>query len=173
MSGSYHVNLRFYGPVVHEKKICKWSYLIFALLWLSPFQEDLALHLNKVEFPSWKNALYQAWLKLAWRFILKHSFQYTHVKIVSPLVVPPLPMRTIICTSVNMQYVRKLSCKSGLFWLSGSQTSTHIFTFCYHLPLDENLALHLNIFFILFTEGWFVPSLIEISPLVLEKIFSI
>ena len=39
-------------------------------LWLSPFEEDLALYLNKLEFPSPKDTLYQVWLNLAcwfWR----------------------------------------------------------------------------------------------------------
>ena len=39
-----------------------------------PFEEDLALYLNNLEFPSPKNDLYQVWLKLArwfWRRFLK------------------------------------------------------------------------------------------------------
>jgi hypothetical protein len=58
-----------------------------------PFEEDLNLHLNKLEFPSCKIYLYQVWLKLARCFILKDSFQYTSVKIVSPLVSPNLTLR--------------------------------------------------------------------------------
>jgi hypothetical protein len=39
-----------------------------------------------------------------------------------PLLCPPhWPLVTIICTSLNLHYVRKLSCKYELFWLSGSQ----------------------------------------------------
>jgi uncharacterized sodium:solute symporter family permease YidK len=70
--------------------------------------------------------------------------------------------------------VRKLLSKYELFWLSCSQeekfsmTSPH---FCDYLPLDKDLALHLDICFIIFTQGGFVPSLSEIGPLVLEKIF--
>jgi hypothetical protein len=39
-----------------------------------PFEEDLALYLNKLEFPSLKDNLYQVWLNLAgwfWRRFLK------------------------------------------------------------------------------------------------------
>jgi hypothetical protein len=86
ISWSTCVNLNFYGTVVHEKKIFKLPYPIFALLWLSPFEEDLDLYLNKLEFPSCMKCLYQVWLKLARCFILKYFVQYTHVKIVSPLV---------------------------------------------------------------------------------------
>jgi hypothetical protein len=57
MSQGSHVSLSFSGPVVHDEKISKWPHPIFALLWLSPFEEDLILHLNKLEFPSHKNGL--------------------------------------------------------------------------------------------------------------------
>jgi hypothetical protein len=57
-----------------------------------PFEEDLDLHLNKPEFSSCKICLYQVWLKLARCFTLKDSFQYTYVKIVSPLVSPILTL---------------------------------------------------------------------------------
>jgi hypothetical protein len=86
----------------------------------SPFDEDFDLYLNKLEFPSCKKCLYQVWLKLVRCFILKDFIQYTHVKIVPPLS-PPWPSGTIICTSLNLKYVRKLSCEYELFWLSGSQ----------------------------------------------------
>jgi hypothetical protein len=53
-----------------------------------PFEEDLDLHFNKLEFPSCKKCLNKVWLKLGRCFILKHFFGYTNVKIVSPLVSP-------------------------------------------------------------------------------------
>jgi hypothetical protein len=43
ISGSTRVNLGFYGIVVHEKKIYKWPYPIFALLWLSSLWRGLGL----------------------------------------------------------------------------------------------------------------------------------
>jgi hypothetical protein len=55
-----------------------------------PFEEDLNIHLNKLEFPSFKKSLYQVWLKLGRCFILKNSFQYAYVKKISPLVSPTL-----------------------------------------------------------------------------------
>jgi hypothetical protein len=81
MSGSSHVNLSFSGPDVHERKKIKWLNPISALLLLSPFEEDLALHSNEFKFPSCKNNLYQVWLKSTGCFILKDYLQYTHVKI--------------------------------------------------------------------------------------------
>ena len=41
-----------------------------------------------------------------------------------------------------------------------------------HLPLEKGMALHLNkLDFDPFTQGCFVPSLVENGPVVLEKIF--
>jgi hypothetical protein len=58
-----------------------------------PFEEDVDLHLNKLQFPSRKTYLDQVWLKMARCFILKDSFQNKNVKIVSPLVSPILTLR--------------------------------------------------------------------------------
>ena len=41
--------------------------------------------------------------------------------------------------------------------------------FHYYLPLEINITIHLNKLEILFTQGYFVPCLVEIGPLVLEK----
>jgi hypothetical protein len=62
---------------------------------------------------------------------------------------PSWPSGTIICTSLNLHYVRKLSCKYDLFWLSGSQgiffndLTKFLHYFCY-LPFEEDLALYFN-----------------------------
>jgi hypothetical protein len=79
--------------------------LFFAHLWLPPFEEDLDLHFNTLEFPSCKNGLYQVWLKLAKCFILKDSLQYTHVKIPPPLLCTPQPTLGLsaLCQKAFMQ----------------------------------------------------------------------
>jgi hypothetical protein len=104
------------------------------------------------------------------------SNTHNHVKIAFPLVPPPGPSGTIICTSLNLHSVRKLSCEYDLFWLCGSQGETFLMT-------SPNLCIFVIIsrwrgpgpllvqFKIPFTQRWFVPSLIEIGLLVLEKIF--
>jgi hypothetical protein len=51
--------------VVLEKKIFKWPHPIFIFLWLSPLVRDLAFYLNKLEFLSPKDNVYQVWLNLA------------------------------------------------------------------------------------------------------------
>jgi hypothetical protein len=77
------------GPVVLEKKIFKWARPIFTFfLDYLPLEEDLALYLNKLEFPSHKNDVYQVWLNLArwfWRiFFLKVQCTFT-LLLLSPL----------------------------------------------------------------------------------------
>jgi hypothetical protein len=92
ISASFRVNMTFYGTVVHEKKMFKWPFHIFALFMIISLWRGLDLHLNKREFPSCKKCLYQIWLKLARCFILKDSFQYRNTNIVSPLVSPTLTL---------------------------------------------------------------------------------
>ena len=79
--------MTYSGSLILEKKIFKWPNPIFVII--PPFEEDLDFHLNKC-----KICLYQVWLKLALRFILKDYFQYTkfNVKIGSPLVSPNLTL---------------------------------------------------------------------------------
>jgi hypothetical protein len=86
---------------------------------------DLDLHLNKLEFPSC-NLQQEMFVpnlnEICQMFHFKRFFQiYTNAKIVSLLVSPTLTPGTIICTSLNLHYVRKRSCKYELFGLSGSQ----------------------------------------------------
>jgi hypothetical protein len=45
------------GSVVLEKKIIKWPQFLHFCDYL-PFEEDLALYLNKLEFPSPKDNMY-------------------------------------------------------------------------------------------------------------------
>jgi hypothetical protein len=131
-----------------------------------------------IQFPSCRICLYQVWLKLAMRSILKDYFQYTkfNVKIVSPLCPPTWPSGTIICTSLNLHYIRKRSCNSELLWLSGShgekiQWPCQIFAFLWSSPFWKGPGPLFEQFRIPFTQEWFVPNLIEIGLLVLEKIF--
>ena len=68
-------------------KMAKWSWRIRFLKVLNvfllfpnylPFEKNVALHLNKFECPSFKNALYHVWLKLDqwfWRRRFFKSFQ--------------------------------------------------------------------------------------------------
>jgi hypothetical protein len=71
ISESFYVNMTYSGSVVLEKKIFRWPEPICAFcFYYIPFEEDLALYLNNLEFPLPKDDLSQVWLKLAdwfWR----------------------------------------------------------------------------------------------------------
>jgi hypothetical protein len=58
MSGKFHVNLGFSGLVVLEK-IFTWSHHVCIFCDFLPFDEDLVLYLNELEFPSSKDNLHQ------------------------------------------------------------------------------------------------------------------
>ena len=58
------------GPVILEKKIFKFRQFILLFRSHLPLKKGIALHLNKHEYSSPKDALYQIWLNLA-QWILK------------------------------------------------------------------------------------------------------
>jgi hypothetical protein len=159
-----------------RKKILKWPYPIFSTFVIYP-------PLKRIWTFIWMNLnshhARNVSAKFDWigqMFHFKDSFQYTNEKI-ELLCPPPWPSGTIICSSLNLHHVIKLSCKYQLFWVSGSQGKKNSMT----LP---NFRIFMIIslwrgpgplfeqFRIPFTQGWFVPSLTEIGMLVLEeKIF--
>ena len=79
--------------------------------------------------------------------------------------------------ALNPIHPRILCAKFGWDWLSGSREEdflnfVNVFSlFRNYLPLEKDGALHLNELANLnpFTQGCFVPSLVEIGPVVLEK----
>ena len=64
-----------------------------------------------------------------------------------PYCGPSRPPGTMMLTILNLHYIRKLSCKYDLFWLSGSgeedfeMTPSH---FCDYLPFEEDLTHNFN-----------------------------
>ena len=68
------------GPVVLEKKIFKFRKCIFSLFRnYLPLGKGGALHLNKLESPSPKDALCQVWLKLAQWFWRRRFLNFVNV----------------------------------------------------------------------------------------------
>ena len=94
----------------------------FAMSLLSPLRKRRALHLNKLESSSPKDALCQVWLKLAQWFLRRRFFK-----------------------------VRQC-----------------IFAICYYLPLEKD-GTSFQQSSILITQEYFVPTLVEIGPVVLKK----
>jgi hypothetical protein len=81
-----------------------WDYL--------PFEEDLALYLNNLEFPLPKDDLYPVWLKMAcWFWRRRFFFNINICKYGFPYCGPSRPPGTMMWTILNLHYIRKLSCK--------------------------------------------------------------
>jgi hypothetical protein len=84
----------------------------------------------------------------------------------------------MISRNLNLHYIRKLSCKLNMTY-SGSMVLEKkifkwphpIFAFLKLSPLWRGPGPLFEQFRIPFTQGWFMPSLIKIGLLVLEKIF--
>ena len=58
---------------------------VFLLIWYHlPLEKGVALHLNKLEFPSPKDALCQVWLKLAQWFRRRRFLNFCYSVIISP-----------------------------------------------------------------------------------------
>ena len=80
----------------------------------------------------------------------------------------------LICTILNLHYIRKLSCKmtySGSVVLEKKifKRPHPILAFLRLSPLWRGPGRLFEQFRIPFTQGWFMPSLIKIGMLVLEK----
>ena len=79
---------------------------------------------------------------------------------------------SFIWTNLNPPHPRMLCAKFGWNWLSGSGEVDFWISSMYfrnYLPLEKGVALHLNKTWIPFTQGYFVPSLVESDSVVLEK----
>jgi hypothetical protein len=113
-----------------------------------PFEEDLALYLNKLEFPSTKDNLYQVWLILAgwfWRFLKKFSvfllFRY-HLPLKTGYRLSPSFEQSWILF-IQIWFMPSLV-KIGPVVLEIFKWPHPIFTFCDYLPFKEDLTLYLN-----------------------------
>ena len=67
------------GPVVLEKKIFNFVNVSLPFRNCLPLEKGVALHLNKLEYPSPKDALCQVWLKLALWFLRRRFFNFVNV----------------------------------------------------------------------------------------------
>jgi hypothetical protein len=95
-----------------------------------------------------KKSLFQVWLKLAWCFILKDSFQYTNVEIVPPLMYPTLTFRDHNLYKLKSALSQKAFIKIWVIlaqWFSRKNFFNDLakfLHFCYYLPFEEDLALY-------------------------------
>jgi hypothetical protein len=81
-----------------------------------------------------------------------------------------------IWTNLNSFHPRIICTKFDWFWSAGSgeedfsKFSLYFLLFRYYLPLEKGNPLLLKKIWIPFTQGQYVPSLVKIGPMVLEKI---
>jgi hypothetical protein len=113
-----------------------------------PFEEDLALYLNKPEFPSLNEDVYQVLLNLAcwfWRFFKNFQYCYSFA-----IISPWKGVTPFIWTNLNPLPPKDDLCKvwfklAQWFWRSRFLNDpTPFLHFCDYLPLEEDLALYLN-----------------------------
>jgi hypothetical protein len=138
MSESSHVNLSFSSPVVHENKVFKWPTL-FLHFWrgldcsFAPFMQEI---------PSL--------IETGQTFHFKRFFPIHTCKNCFPYDGPSQPPGTILCTSLKLHYISKLSWAILVQWFSREKNSmtTQFEHFCdyMYLPFDENLVLYLDNF---------------------------
>jgi hypothetical protein len=67
------------------RRFLKWPHPIFIFLWLSPLWRECVLYLNKLEFNSLKDNLYQVWLILVCWFCRKRFKKIISVFLLSLL----------------------------------------------------------------------------------------
>ena len=149
---SFHVNMTYSSSVVLKKKIFKWPHPIFAFLWLSPLWRG-----SGPLFEQFRISFTQGWLMLSLigiglLVLGKKIFYYKHIcKYGFPYCGPSRSPGTMTWTILNLHYIRKLSCKYDLFWLSGSgeedfsMTPPHFCIFVIISPLKRTWSLILTI----------------------------
>jgi hypothetical protein len=162
--------------LILEKKIFKYFQCKFLLFcyYISLEKGYPLLPLNNLESPSSKDDLCQVWLKLAlwfWRtrFLSDPPHFYIFV-IISPLK----KTWPFIWTNLNSLHPSIICIKFDWIWYAGSgeedfYTFQCNFTLSLLSPLGEGLFPSFEQTYIPFTQEWFVPTLVKIGLVVLEK----
>ena len=135
------------SPVVLEKDVSSVN-----VLSLFPYHpsliKDMALHLNKFESTSHKDALHQVWLKLAQCFWRRKCLKLCQCNFAISLLSPPWKRAwSFNWISLIPLYPGLLFAKFGWKWLSGSDDEDFkkfLNFFCYfdnfYLPLNKGMA---------------------------------
>ena len=119
---SFHVIMTYSGSVVLEKKIFQWPYPIFAFLWLSPLWRGPGPLFEKFRISFTHGWLMPSLIEIGLLVLEKNIFFNINIcKYGFPYCGPSQPPGTMMWTILNLHYIRQLSCKYDLFWLSGSR----------------------------------------------------
>ena len=151
-------------------KICQ---CIFTILWLSPLWEGVGPSYNKTE----SDALCQVWLKMSqwfWRRRLQNVFNNVFLLFCNYLHLKKGVTLYFIWKKLNHLHPGRfvsILVENGSVLLEKNifKSSQCIFTISQLYPLWERCGPSFKQTWIPFTQGCYVPSLIEIGPLVLEK----
>jgi hypothetical protein len=121
ISQSFHVNMTYSGSVFLEKKIFKWPHPIFAFLWLSPLWRGPGPFFEQFRVPFTQEWFMPSLIEIGLLVLEKKIyFNISICKYGFPYCGPSRPPGTMMWTILNLHYIRKLSYKYDLFWLTGS-----------------------------------------------------
>ena len=134
----------------------------------------LFFHLKIHESPSPKDALCQDWLKLAQCLWRREFFKFVNVFCYLVFISPWERAGSFIWTNLSPLLPRMLCAKFGWNWPSGSGEEDFLISSMYfhHFVIISPLKGRDPSFeqtWIPFTQEYFVPNLVEIDPVVLEK----
>jgi hypothetical protein len=113
-----------------------------------PFEEDLSLYVNNVEFPSSKDNLYHVWLNWAcwfWRRFKKKCSEFLLFRYYLPLEKGfPLCLNNVKFPTPKDDLCQVWLKLAQCFWRRGFLNDpTPFFHFCDYFPFEEDMALHL------------------------------
>ena len=105
--------------------------------------------------------------RIEWFFISKFRLYFLYLVIISP-------WKRVGTSKMNSLHQRMHCAKFGWNWPSGSGEEdflnfVNVFLLFGNFPLWKRAGPSLEQMWIPFIHGWFVPSLVEIGPVVLEK----
>ena len=115
-----------------------------------PLEKGGALHLNKFESPSPKDALCQVWLKMAQWFWRRRFLNFVNVFSPCCNYLPLKKIRVLHMNKFEPPLSKDALCQVWLklaqwFWRRRFLNFVNVFSpFCYYLPLKKSRVLHLN-----------------------------
>jgi hypothetical protein len=126
ISESSHVNMTYSGSVVLEKKTLKLPDPIFVFLWLSPLWRGSSPLFEQFRIPFTQAWFESSFIEFDIVFPEIFFFNINICKYGFPFCGPTQPPGTMMWTILNLHYIRMLSCKYDLFWLSRSGEDVYI-----------------------------------------------
>ena len=111
-----------------------------------PFEEDLALYSNNLEFPLPKDDLNQVWLKFWRRFFFNNLAKFLHFFLLSPLWRGPGTLFEQFRIPFTQRWFLPSLIEIGLLVLEKKNFKNFqcIFTLLLLSPLGDGQSLHLN-----------------------------